>query len=134
MREDDLCQMTTFDDDHIGGYHGAEVCDLVGLYLLSQLSQVLPKGLVGLYRDDGLAVSAATKRQNENLKKDICKIFTQNGLNITIETNMKVVNFLDVTLDLNTGEFKPFMKENDNPVYVDVLKEVEQNFFIKRDI
>ena len=33
---------------------------------------------------------------------------------------MKVVNFLDITLDLNTGEFKPFMKENDNPVYVDV--------------
>ena len=107
-------------DITMGGFHGAEVCDLVGLYLLSQLSQVLPKALVGVYRDDGLAVSAATKRQNENIKKDICKIFTQNGLSITIDANMKVVNFLDINLDLNTGEFKPFMKENDNPVYVDV--------------
>ena len=34
--------------------------------------------------------------------------------------NSKVVNFLDVTLDLNTGIFKNFMKENDTPVYVNV--------------
>ena len=29
-----------------------------------------------------------------------------------------MVNFLDVTFDLNSGVFKPFKKENDTPVYV----------------
>jgi hypothetical protein len=28
------------------------------------------------------------------------------------------VNFLDITLDLNTGLFKPYMKDNDAPLYV----------------
>ena len=32
--------------------------------------------------------------------------------------NSKVVNFLDVTMDLNTGLFKPFMKPNDTPIYI----------------
>ena len=28
------------------------------------------------------------------------------------------MNFLDVTFDLESGLFKPFMKPNDNPIYV----------------
>ena len=59
-----------------------------------------------------------TLRQIELTKKEICKIFKRQGLSITIEANHKVVNFLDVNLDLNTGVFKPFMKPNDSPVYV----------------
>ena len=30
------------------------------------------------------------------------------------------MNFLDVTLDLNTGIYKPFIKENDTPLYVNI--------------
>ena len=59
-----------------------------------------------------------TPRQLEIIKQKICKIFKENQLSITIDANLKVVNFLDVTLDLNTGLFKPFMKSNDNPTYV----------------
>jgi hypothetical protein len=40
------------------------------------------------------------------------------GLAITIEANSKSVNFLDINLDLRTGLYKPYMKENDKPVYV----------------
>ena len=105
-------------DITMGGFHGAEVCDLVGLFLLSKLKHIIPN--TGLYRDDGLAVSDGTSRQIENMKKKICKVFQENQLSCTIEANAKVVNFLDVTLDLNTGIFKPYMKENDIPVYVDV--------------
>ena len=102
----------------MGGLHGAEICELVGLYLLSQLTEVMPIHTIGLYRDDGLAVSTATPRQIEILKKKICRIFERNGLQVTIEANTKVVNFLDITLDLGTGTFKPYMKENDVPIYV----------------
>ena len=106
-------------DITMGGFHGAEVFDLIGLYILSQLAEVVPSSCIGLYRDDGLCVSSATPRQLEIMKKKICRIFDQNNLKITIEANLKVVNFLDVNFDLNTGIFKPYMKENGHPVYVD---------------
>jgi len=37
---------------------------------------------------------------------------------ITIQANKKVVNFLDVTLDLNTGKFRPYAKPLSTPLYV----------------
>ena len=62
---------------------------------------------VALYRDDGLAVCALRTRQTELQKKEICKIFQDHGLKITIEANLKSVNFLDVNFNLETGIFKP---------------------------
>ena len=93
----------------MGSYDGAETCELVGCYLLSQLKQI-PGIEIGLYRDDGLAVLNQTPRQIEKAKKQICQIFANNNLKITVDANKKVVNFLDVTLDLNTGKFKPYSK------------------------
>ena len=90
----------------MGSNDGAETCDLVGLYLLSQLQDL---GLdIGLYRDDGLALSKFSRRKNEQIKKKICEIFKINGLTITITANLKVIDFLDVTLDLNLGTQKRF--------------------------
>ena len=40
-------------DVPIGSFHDAEVCDLVGLYLLQNLSMVVNTELIGLNRDDG---------------------------------------------------------------------------------
>ena len=59
-----------------------------------------------------------TPRQVDKIKKEICKIFGNYDLKITIDVNHKIVNFLDVTFSLESGLFKPFMKPNDNPVYV----------------
>ena len=92
-------------DVTMGSYDGAEVADLVGLYLLSQLTHLNLN--IGLYRDDGLAVSGQTQRQTELTKQKLCKIFQNNGLNITATANMKKVNFLDINLDLETGTFRP---------------------------
>ena len=58
-------------DITMGGFHGAEIWDLVGLYLLSQLAEILPKGWIGLYRDNGLAVSFATPRQVERRRSAV---------------------------------------------------------------
>ena len=79
-------------------YHGAETCELVGCYILSQLKQI-PGIEIGLYRDDGLAILNQTPRQIEKAKKkQICQIFASNNLKIIVDANKKVVNFLDVTL------------------------------------
>ena len=47
-------------------------------------------------------------------------MFAKNNLCITIEANKKVVNFLDVTLDLTTEKYrdKPYSKPTTTPLYV----------------
>ena len=43
-------------DVPMASYDGAEVCELVGAFLLNNLSHIIDKSNVGLYRDDGLGV------------------------------------------------------------------------------
>ena len=121
-------------DVTMGSYDGAEVCEIVGLFLLSLLENLQQKENLkkilnlqsvenvfvssGIYRDDALMAVNLTNRQAENLKKEICKIFKDLGLQITIEPNKKVVNFLDVTFDLQRNIYKPYMKPNDTPLYI----------------
>ena len=100
----------------MGSYDGAETCELVGLYILSQLQHLDID--VGLYMDDGLAVCKKTPRETELIKKEICKVFASNKLKITIEANLKIVDFLYITMNLTSGTYKPFMKPNNNPLYV----------------
>ena len=103
-------------DVTMGSFDGAETCELCDLYLLSLLVKVIPD--LGLYRDDGLAVTRSTARQTEKLKQKLVKVFEDEGLRITVIANVHSVNFLDVNLDLSNGEFKPYMKPNDTPLYV----------------
>ncbi|KAJ8049880.1 hypothetical protein HOLleu_02811 [Holothuria leucospilota] len=103
-------------DVTMGSLDGAETCELVALYILSQLQHININ--VGIYRDDGLAVCRTTPRQTEIIKKEICKMFANNNIKIEIEANKKVVNFLDLTLDLHTGTYKPYLKPNNTPLYV----------------
>ena len=37
---------------------------------------------------------------------------------MTIETNIRVVNFLDTTFDLINDVYKPYRKPNDSPVHI----------------
>ena len=78
----------------MGSYDGTETCELVGAYLLCQLPKEISRNQIGLYRDDGLAVFRTTARKIEQIKKSICKVFSSNHLQITIEANKQVVNFL----------------------------------------
>ena len=108
-------------DVTMGAFDGAEVCELVGTYLLSKIAQKYNKNDIGLYRDDGLGVMFNTSGpQNEKIKKDFVKIFKDNGLEIVIQCNLKVTNFLDVTLNLTDGTYKPYRKPDDETNYVHV--------------
>ena len=56
----------------MGSFHGAEVCDLVGLYLLNPfVNDIINTESVGLYKGDGLAVI------KQKSKCNICKIKTK---------------------------------------------------------
>ena len=62
----------------MGSFDGAETCELVGSYLLSKLAPEYGND-IGLYRDDGLAASNKTPRETENIKKHICKVFSDHN-------------------------------------------------------
>ena len=71
------------------------------------------------YRDDSLAIIQASPHQTEQIKKDICNIFGEHSLKVTMEANKTVVNFLDVPLNLSNGKHMPYNKSNNIPLYID---------------
>ena len=105
-------------DNGMGSFDGAECCDVIGLFLLDQLTNRIKDLQIGIYRDDGLAVAKTTPRNLEKMRQQIVKIFGEFGLKITSTANLKVVQFLDVTLDLVNGVYKPYIKPGDRPLYV----------------
>ena len=82
-------------------FDGAEVCELVVLYLLNILKSEFGGKNIGLYRDDGLgSFENKSDPELEKTKKKISKIFKDNGLNIRIETNLHITEYLEVTFNL----------------------------------
>ena len=111
-------------DVTMGAPDGAEICELVGLFLLTQVKLDIPEVKFGLYRDDGLGYHSARlpRGRMEQIRKQLHALFKRYGLTITIEKpDLTSVNFLDVTLDLEKGIFKPYKKPNDQPLYVHKL-------------
>ena len=71
--EDDILRMVENIDF---GFDGAEVCELVGAFALSQLTKIFNKQEVGLYRDDGLAVFRDVSGHDaDKIRKDITRVF-----------------------------------------------------------
>ena len=107
-------------DVAMGAYDSAEVSDLTGLYLLHELNGVInisENG--GLYRDDGLLAMEGNGSSLEKTKKLIIQTFKNHGLKI--DGNIictKSTDFLDVTLNLENGTYKPFNKPNKRIVYI----------------
>ena len=113
-------KVTGLFDVTMGSYDGCELCELVGLYVLHKTKLKFPEIDFGLYRDDGLgALKRTPKTKLEKIKKDLFKMFKEDfGLSITLETDLTVVDFLDVTFDLHNEKYHPFRKPNDTPVYI----------------
>ena len=57
-------------------------------------------------------------QQIDHTRKNIIKIFKDFGFGSDIETNSKVVDFLDITFNLNNGIYKPYKKPNDRLLYI----------------
>ena len=56
--------------------------------------------------------------QLEKIKKKLQRLFQEYDLVITAESNQKIVNYLDVTLNLQDGTFKPYHKPGDQMRYI----------------
>ena len=96
----------TLFDVTMGSFDGAEICELVGLYLLDKLSSLIGRNNVGLYRDDRLAaINSSSGPVLDKMRKNIIALFKNEGLSITIETNLFETDFLDVTFNLAVISF-----------------------------
>ena len=105
----------------MGALDGAEISELVGLYLMNIITQrgIVTKAELGLYRDDGIICTGRTARQIDNMRKKLEQTFREHGLEIIVEPHAKVANFLDVSLDLSDGTFRPYRKPGNVIQYVD---------------
>ena len=106
-------------DAALDAYDGAEVCELAGTFLLEKISEICNKSNIGLYRDDGLSIFRnKSGTQLEKMKKKLQRLFKEYDLEITAESNLKIVNYLDVTFNLKDGTFRPYHKPDDQIQYI----------------
>ena len=84
-------------------YHGAEACELTGLFMLTELSKKFDKDNIVLQRDDGLsAFKNHNGHQNDKVWKEIIDLFKQHHLNLEIKCNLKMVDYPNITFNLRT--------------------------------
>ena len=105
-------------DVTMGSVDGAEVCELIGTYLLSLLSGLIDKAHVALYRDDGLCILKGSGPELDRKRKAIERIFKANGLCITDVVISKQVDYLDVHLNLADGTYRPYRNMDSKPMYL----------------
>jgi len=87
--------------------------------LHTKLNQLYNPRDIGLYRDDGLAVFKNVRGpESERIKKLLQALFKKNGLEIVIESNKKIVDYLTITLNLNDSTYKPYHKPTTNIQYL----------------
>ena len=68
-------------DVAMGAYDEAEVCELVGTFLLEKISEICNKSNIGLYRDDGLSIFRnKSDAQLEKMKKKLQRLFKEYDL------------------------------------------------------
>ena len=120
----------------MGTYHGAEVCELIDIFILPRLSQYISKNRIGLYRDNGLAILKKTSGPEvENLKKKFQKLSKEKDLDIIAQCNSKITHYLDITLNLDDGTNRPYKKPNEKTNYIHfnsdhpplIIKEIPQS-------
>ena len=98
-------------------YVGAEVCELVRLYLLGKLAPLTGTKNITLYRDNGLAViNQANGPKMDMIRKDIIALFKSEGLSITID--LIETNFLHVSFNLAMDKCFRYRKPNNTPLYI----------------
>ena len=109
-------------DVTMGNFDAADICELVGIHILSILSNKLDKQSTGFYRDYELVLLRNTSKQKtDRLRKDVIVIFKNAGFKIEIKTNLHIVHFFDVTFNLLDEMYKLYKKPNDQLIHVNAL-------------
>ena len=100
----------------------AEVCELIGIYMLYLIGKkydLKKYWAIWRWRTSRIQKCKWTSFR-KNFKKQLQSLFKQKSLQIIIECNLKVVNYLDVTFNLNDGSYRPYRKPNDETHYIHI--------------
>ena len=80
--------------------------------MLHRICRIIQKDHVGIYRDDGLAViKKQSGYKTENLKKKLHQFSHNIGLGFELEGPVKKTIFLDLSLDMQSGNYAPFREK-----------------------
>ena len=93
-------------DVTMGSYDGAEICELVGLFILNHLGNSFGKENIGLYRDDGLAI---IKNKSARLADKLNKKRTSQSFRTIWLKNHSGIKF--TRGKLSRCYFRPFHRE-----------------------
>ena len=107
-------------DVGMGSYDGAEACEIVGLFLLEKVFSAkigIRRECTGLYRDDGICV-VRDQVKIDTLVKKLRNIFKRYNLELDIKHSLVSADYLDITMNLGTGEYEPYQKPDNEPIYV----------------
>ena len=103
----------------IGAYDGAKICELVKCVLLYSINKIMDPSSHRLYHNDGLIiVDKSTLKKCDGIRKRLHKLFDEFGIRLDIKTDLKITDYLDVTLNLYSGTVSPFRKRNQDLRYV----------------
>ena len=103
----------------MGSNDGAKISERTAVYILSKISNLVPRENSGLYQDHGLILLRNTNGQlTHRIRENVIKLFKEIGYKIETDTNLKIVNFLDVTFNLTMHTYRTYRKPNDNLLYI----------------
>ena len=108
-------------DVPMGGYDSSQIADHVGLYILDTHSRIVSPGQMRLYHVNGIIyIPNSDGPKSSRIQKKIIRAFKSLGFKIEVSSNNKIANFLDVTLNLSNNTYKPFLKTDHYPSYINV--------------
>ena len=76
-----------------GSYDSAEISELCGLFLLNQMTKLVPQQSMGLYRDDGIIALNKPGTELDRLRKKLHELFKKYGLSIKVSANLTKTSF-----------------------------------------
>ena len=89
--------------------------------MFSLISKHINKNHIRLYRDESLGILRNTSDPKaEILKKKFQKLFKEKDLDIIVQCNLKITNYLDITPNLNDGSYRPYKKSFEETNYIHV--------------
>ena len=91
-------------------YDGAEVRKLGVTYMLSVISENYKKQISDFIVMMDHDCKELKWTGNKKKQKNIQKIFKEKKVDIVIQCNMRIANYLDVSLNLNNSNYKPYHK------------------------
>ena len=67
------------------------------------------------------------RQETGKVRKSIIGVFKDIGFSLEIETNLKEIDSIDVSLNLRNGTYRPYKKPNDMLLYIHNLSKHPSN-------